>query len=241
MGRRRGQRRPRDPAPAAFAGALSKIDTMERAAMQRMLTPQFALQDVLYFLLPHSVVEALQVAWPHANKPYQMQWWAETDVVIPGELHGGITCNLFLNCEAAHIVCPAGPVTLNEHFGKNVLACLHEAHAIFTRFEQVRSVIHWLNDHATPGAARYYFPGICSLLPPDHVVHRADGLRYKEPAANVAEIIPAMREAATTVAMGVLLGEVEAPPNPGNFSVEFARNDDTNSNRFHILHGAVTL
>lgn len=54
------------------------------------------------------------------------------------------------------------------------------------------------------GAARYYCPWLCSLLPPEHAVNRIDGSVYREPTESMQPIADDMRAAGATVASGLL-------------------------------------
>jgi hypothetical protein len=119
-------------------------------------------------------------------------------------------------CRPAH-----GSTELQDTPARNaIIQALSEARAIHARFNEVRRVVAWLNKHATPGAARYYFPTIRALLPNEtHSVHEAAGQRFKEPSENVGPIIPAMRSASTTIAGALLCHEGDIPG--PSFCVQF--------------------
>jgi hypothetical protein len=79
--------------------------------------------------------------------------------------------------------------------------------AIHQKWVAVRAVCTWLNLHnATLGAARYYWPSILMLMPQNEDLAACGGTRYKD-VPGISEIIPLMRDTATTVATMKLLPE----------------------------------
>jgi hypothetical protein len=79
--------------------------------------------------------------------------------------------------------------------------------AIHQKWVEVRAVCAWLNLHsATLGAARYYWPSILMLMPQNEALAACGGARYKD-VPGISEIIPLMRETATTIATMKLLPE----------------------------------
>jgi hypothetical protein len=204
MGSGRWNTRVRKPQMKPFDGAFDKIDTLEKAVAYRTVTTDFTLMQVARWLWPDDMVDKLMAAHPIAR-------YTQTNTTEGPFLPcAGVKCTFLIKVEDIPMLAPAWGIAPPDHRafhpdrGHTIVKALQELAHVHAEFNKVRTVVRWMNDHATPGAARFYFPGICSLLPPTHAVHQADGLRYKEPLHSMTEITPLLRQAGAIVTMGLL-------------------------------------
>lgn len=188
-----------------FDQAFENIDKMEAAYAYRTVTPEcMTLRDVLHYLWPGDLVHHLTAAFPYVRT------LDRTDIVerFVRTPFSSYAWTMHVALRQAEMLCPSPGLTHvdDEHGAGNhpLTQAMMEIEGVVLKFNKVRQVVDWLNKYATPGAARYYFPALSALLPPDHPFNKADGLRYKEPKQNITEIVPTMREASTIIASGLL-------------------------------------
>lgn len=83
-------------------------------------------------------------------------------------------------------------------------AVMGELVTTVTQHTKLRYIVNWFTVNAvTPGAARYYFPSLQSLLPPDHEFFKVSGDRHKEIHLPL-DIVDRLREAPEIIARGLL-------------------------------------
>lgn len=198
MPRRRTEPKPR---PKPFVDAFGAIDKMEDAVIYRTVTCNFAPIDAARWLWPDTVVDALLEAFSYTK--YRNSAHSEGPLRLT---QGGIVCTLYFRLDdALPMLAPApGLVHLNPDRGQPIVDALSEVAAIHDDFNIVRTVVRWMNNNCTPGAARFYLPALTALLPPGHPVNQADGQRYQEPGASMADISPLIRRAGAIIASGLL-------------------------------------
>ena len=224
--------RPRGRAAPAklYVKAYSMLKKLEASVVHHTVDVPFDLEQLIGCMWSADVIKKLKDAYPlvrtidrcdfdGGNMPYFLD----------------LQCHFTIKLHSVSMVCPDAK-TISWGPGSEIIRnTIQKVHEVHKRFNVVRRVIAWLDDHATPGAARYYFPAICSLLPEDHAVHTTDGQRYREPAVNVAGIISSMRNASVTVA-SALLCNTEYENMRKNFSVTIYEPDiSTSSQSFWLL------
>jgi hypothetical protein len=185
-----------------FEQAYAAIDHLETRVVTATVTPNFTPEDVIKWLFPIGVIEKCRAAFPIVKSLYTSNF-SEGPLMIPG---CNAPCTVSLDLDKLSMCCPeAGYISILPD--ASIEAALNDIHAVHLSFEKVRRVVNWLGKHATPGAARYYWPTICSLLPTGHAVFAAAGERYKEPSANAADIVELMRETSGIVASALLCND----------------------------------
>lgn len=219
MGRR--NRRPTPVIP--FEDAKEAVTNLESAVMGAMVSVDFTLQDVADAFVPQDSIEKLKAAFPHSGEshPSVQRWLNET--------FEGIYCHVRLDFEPLHMCTPLKDlIGLQPGYIQRIRPTISAMAAVHVSFNKVRAVVDWLNENATPGAARYYWPTICALLPADHVVQQLDGQLYREPVG-VSKIIPLMRETSAIVAGALLLpaGNTFDCGKTAHFSLSFGYADHT--------------
>lgn len=114
--------------------------------------------------------------------------------------------SLIINFDALKMLAPnERHCQLTGVIPKDVLAHWDAMLEIHEKWNNVRQVLTWFNEHnVTLGAARYYWPAILALLPENGMLLQCTGQRYKE-VEGISEVIPLMRETSTTIATMKLL------------------------------------
>lgn len=215
MSRRRGQK-PAQP----FDAAWSQINRLEAAVIHQMVPIEFDTITMAKFLWPADVVSKLLAAYPYQCTTYEQSAVESTYFDLPSGQGGRVMGTINLNSKSINMITPKeGLIVMQPEHDKGILHALSETYAIHKKFEDVRRVVRWLNEHATPAAARNYFPPILSLLPAAHPVQDVQGERYREPTADMTEIAPFMRECAVTI-VSALLSKLDHPNRTG-FRVAF--------------------
>lgn len=215
-----------------FDEAFHIIKAMELCYCYRTVTFNYTAEDVIKWLWPRTILTALREASPFARPPYNSIY--NDTLRVPG----GPTIVCALDLSHANTMCPhlgwinfqSGPV------GDVIVESLNAVAAAHRKFEQVRTVVTWLNNNATIGATAYYFPVLRSLLPAGHPLQEATGELYREPKRPIAEIAADMREAMTTIALGLLSYNGVVPRDAKNFLVSICHADEaTTSQTFSLV------
>jgi hypothetical protein len=185
-----------------FHQAYAAIDHLEMCVVTATVTPNFTPEDVIKWLFSVDVIEKCRAAYPIVRNIYKPTF-CEGPLMIPGCY---AKCTVSLGLDKLSMCCPN---TQHISFSPNaaIAEAINDTYAVYLSFEKVRQVVDWLSKHATPGAARYYWPTICSLLPPEHAVFASTGERYKEPSANAADIVNLMRKTSGIVASALLCND----------------------------------
>lgn len=190
------RRRPSDPPLNPYCSAEQVLRAKELDVYHATVSPQFTLDDVAHWLFPEEIICKLKAAFP-VSAAYSGDY--SLDVQVPS----GEKVELFLDFDDIAMQCPKQniPLFTSESLAApSILGVLQEIVDINKQFDKVRKVIEWFGEHkVTPGAARYYWPTILSLLPASHAVHETSGDRYRE-VTGIGEIIPLLRETAGIVA-----------------------------------------
>lgn len=233
MSRRRS--RPKagpDAKPKPFALATQKLLAVERCVCYRTVTCDFNAMDVARFIWPAGIVDTLQRAYRVIRVPDRCTA-AGTFQLWQDRFSFTLDHNASQMCAPAH-----GLEHLQEHTpaSQPIIAALSSVIGVHRKFEQVRRVVNWLDENASPGAAKYYFPSICSLLPYEHPVNQLSvGNSYREPKRPVAEIAADMREAMTTIAMGLISYQEVLTHEANAFKVEIMHSDGETSQTFCLI------
>lgn len=208
MSRRRAGRRQLPAEKITFPGVGDRIMALEASVYNATYGWDTCLQDFLTWLFPERVVQTLTDAFPHTYlRSFQQVSCHENVLLSPYGKYG----TFVVNGEQARICTPApGSAYVNrdhpQHAG--ITRVLSEIAHMHAQFNKVRDVMDWMEQHATPGAARYYCPSMCMLLPTEHPIQQADGIRYKEPTENIAPMIPLIREVAAILTSAKLAEQV---------------------------------
>lgn len=223
-----GKRKPRLP----FEAAYGLIDRLEQAVCYRAVTGGYTIEDVCRYLWPPHVVDALRAAYPFINSNAHRDYW-ESGVKI-----NAVECSLFVNVNAASMCTPGGGIIFpqdDERAPSPIMADLYTINETHRKFNRVRNVVGWLNHNATPMAARYYFPSLGAVLPPDHAFHTHDGLRSAGCSGNIAEIADDMRDASVTLATGLLCDPDKIVIEAHLFKVHIVTGSHGLSNQFALI------
>lgn len=185
--------------------ALQNINRMERALVNMMAVSKLnsvTPSDVLDWMMPAEQLAVLRAASPFAE----------------------MSNSSFLSDGSRRIKFPFGAVTFyldfiqigiippNSKFidiqpdapkADDLRACVETIANIVSQYNKLRVILHEFKEkEVTPGAARYYWPTLQSLLPSDHVFF-SSGTRFREVALTHVTI-ELLREAPEIVAKGLL-------------------------------------
>jgi hypothetical protein len=216
-----------------FEDAFKAIDNMEAAVVYRTVTVDCTLKDVVRWLWPDHVTEKLYAAYPLAR--FAPDQHNEGAYVLGTH---GPRCKFHFKVEDIELLAPhSGLWEIDVSREEPMLGALTEVAHIHSEFNKVREVVTWMNNYATVGAARFYFPGLSALLPNGHVFHCADGLRYKEPAMDMTDINPLIRQAGVIIASGILAnpGGVDNQYHSWGVTFHSPKNNDIMSQRFMLI------
>ena len=187
--------------PVQHQAAMNRVNELEVAMVETMVTRDFVPLDVIQWLFPAPVIQTMQAAYGSLFYSYPE---GEYDVEDVGRV--GISFHqLKMEVPAGRLLAPAcGPNT------DAVQQTIQDIRLTHIQFDCLRGVLEWLDKHATAGAIKYYFPSVAALIPAiDSTFHRADGIRYKEPQG-ITAIVPEMRSAAALIASALLLPKPDA-------------------------------
>lgn len=97
-----------------------------------------------------------------------------------------------------------------------LLSYIKQVEAIYNRFEEVVTVLTWLNKNATIGAIRYYWPSALQLCPNSPALKEMQHVptRFTTPPG-ITDYLQMMKDSAATVA-GSLLLPATAKPRPAS-------------------------
>lgn len=218
-----------------FTAALNNLNALEAAVVYRTVTVDFTLHDVVAWLWPREVRDALTAAYRYTHASDCSP--AAEIIKIAGPPHDPPAVakwvTLQLNLSRIGMLRPrTEDIKIDAERGAPIMEALRHVERINQEFIRVRDVIQWLEENATLAAARYYFPSLCALVPSSHPIHRINGARYRDPVG-IAAIIPAIREASATVASGLLCEPDEPIPTHGWMNVRV--NGDPASQMFALL------
>ena len=182
--------------PGQHQAALNKVNDLEAAMVETMVTRAFVPLDVVQWMFPAPVIKTMHDA-------YGLLYYSYSEGDYDVEDVGRVAINFHpLKMEA-----PAGRA-LAPTCGPNtdaVQQAIQDIRLIHIQFNCLRGVLEWLDKNATAGAIKYYFPSVGALIPSGYsAFHRADGIRYKEPQG-ITTIVPEMRSAAALIASALLL------------------------------------
>jgi len=103
-----------------------------------------------------------------------------------------------------------------------LLDTIAQMRKVFESFAAVDHVMRWLDNNATPGAIRYYWPTMLSLVPDCAAVNIETPTRFIEPKG-LAPLLPLLRETATTVASALLLPANDEQGTTKGLSLQFSQ------------------
>lgn len=183
-----------------FEGASTGIFIMERAVIYRSVDTPFSASELVDCLFPAESLAKLRAAFPVA--------YTEG---LPGQgyeelMLNGARVKFGVSFHELGLLRPHGNPVLQNSAAKfaEVSAALHEVVQIVDDFNVIRSIVDWFHDHkVTPGCARYYFPGLCTLLPRDHVINQVDSTRFRDIVLD-SQIAGLLRRAPEIIARGLL-------------------------------------
>lgn len=215
---------------AAHFDATMRIEKLEAAVVYRTVTRDFTVPEVLRWLYPEPIIEALRGAYNYAH--YKGSFIDEENCLIVAT---DTRFSLRISNEHARMLTPEhGCVVFQPHHEQPVRGLVEEIAAIHASFNIVRKVVDWLNDgHATVGAARFYCPWLGTLLPAEHAFHGVEGLKYKD--LDTTDISAHMRAAAAIVAGGLLADPDHIQNNAAMFGVTISNPNGRKSQRFMII------
>lgn len=238
--RRQRRKRPVGGERDVFSHAHGAINTMEQAVCYRTVTQGcgFTVMDVIQWLWPPEVWQPLQAAFPVIKTGDRSQ---AQDTLILGHPDDPQVCfatfTFGLDARLAQVCAPApGQIRLqNTPSARAIEGALRDIARIHEDYSVVREVVAWLDAHATLSAAKYYFPSIGALLPAGHPFHEATGTTYREPNADMTEIVPKMRVAMATIAAGLLCDPNSVQNDARAFYVNVLGTNGASSSNLYII------
>jgi hypothetical protein len=197
-----------------FMAAVSdNLRRLEKAVAYQTVKIEFTGLDVARWLLPPERLELLAAVFPILKDSDRTQYNGELAFFHSTDGEFGerlIKVNISVNFRALRIAAPATSAIKIQSCDGPIPVALAAIHDLHEQWITVHEVIEWLDENATIGAARTYFPVLTSLLPSTHAMHDTDGRRYKEPKVNVGPMVPKFRAAAMIIA-AALLCPLEVP------------------------------
>ena len=196
-----------------MAAVGENLRRLERAVAYQTVKIEFTGLDVARWLLSPSRLELLAAVFPILKESDRTQYTGEVAFFPSADGEFGerlLKVNISVNFRALSIAAPATSAIKIQSCDGPIPVALAALHDLHEQWSTVHEVIKWLDENATIGAARYYFPALTSLLPSTHAMHATDGQRYKEPKVNVGPMVPKFRAAAMTIA-AALLCPLEVP------------------------------
>ena len=187
--------------------ARNKIESLCQRSVKVMAPFDHDLQAVLPWCFSDDTLKTLRHTWdliPH--NLYGMG--ASTS----GSYKLGDVTALIIDFASVSMLAPKGEMfDLSVFQGQPLLDAVKNILAIKAKFDTAEHVLTWLDSHATAGAIRYYWPAVLSLAPEATALKAEAPSRFLQPDG-IAPLLPAIREAAGTIASALLLSDkVELP------------------------------
>lgn len=205
------KRRGLPPLPRTLLGsdigtARSQISTLCSKVCWATVPWTWTLDDILDQLFEPQALSVLRAAAKYArdgggNESYALTETVGARLTLPDTI-------MVPNSEKQHAV-----------LDPQMLEALREMSAINAKFNEVLHVLDWCNDHLTPGAARYYWPTIMSLADVERFNAEVPS-RFNQPEG-IAQIVPHMRNTASTVASALMLGDNVKPESSNKVMLTF--------------------
>ena len=211
-----------------FEGAEKGITELEQRVAMRTTDVQFTLNDVVDWLFPPEVVNALKTAYPFTRS---IDKGNSTDpgVILPVMTTGMTHCQLHVRLEEdLSMLSPdmayVRKDVADRFVGSPIHAAFAQVYSTHLQFNKMRKVVAWANEHLTAANAKDYIPWLAGVLPRDHALHYYEGVA-KEPAVSPPpEILGYMRECGALMGSALLCPPVtsEEDAKMSNFAVRFA-------------------
>jgi len=190
-----------------FEGAEKGITELEQRVAMRTTDVQFTLNDVVDWLFPPEVVNALKTAYPFTRS---IDKGNSTDpgVILPVMTTGMTHCQLHVRLEEdLSMLSPdmayVRKDVADRFVGSPIHAAFAQVYSTHLQFNKMRKVVAWANEHLTAANAKDYIPWLAGVLPRDHALHYYEGVA-KEPASNDGRTGPTVL--AVLAATALLLG-----------------------------------
>ena len=182
---------------------------------------------------------AIMVEWPHTMPETGYMMFRDEDVaklraarqlMTPASEWGRYDvapdARLELGFENSGIAPPIAEAYQITDRTRPLLEMVEKVRAIYTQYEECKALVRWLNKNATPGAVRYYFPGVLALLSGSH----GHGVPQELPSRHttppeIHNMLPVIRDASTLVAAMQML--------PSDARMRFARPTQTMNLTFY--------
>lgn len=212
MGRRRNTPARRSVLGSYFNHAVGVVEQINYQTVYAMIKPTFGRMKAIDWLFPKHTRQVLRDAWfladgHHESLCYDVDGCRPAKVWIRFEDTGMLTPKL----DAVDIAPEVQPL----------FDLAQEIRAIHEDFATLMHVLRWMDEHATVGAMRYYWPCVASLAPNCEATQGVCPVSFQEPQG-IHAMIPLLRETSALVAAGKLLPpQVEAPNN--GLSINFTK------------------
>lgn len=186
--------------PAQLQAAKDEIKTLEQRMSEVMITRDFQGMDVIEWMFPQDVIECMRSAFGKvrydSNDPHY------TIKALGSKWRARFSFNSF-NMVAPSEDCLKLQFQHPKHAA--ISAAFNEIAVLKSRFEELKEVVEWLDDHATAAAIKYFFPAMEALIPQsDSAFHRANGINYHAEPQGIALRLPAIRNGASLIASAML-------------------------------------
>ena len=186
----------------AFEAAFKQIDLLEERAIYALVPIEFTAMDIISAVLDPKHLELLKAVCGLAKNIYTKQ----------GILLKPYPARVALDLEDVGVYPFAEEVCVPLPETSPISVAVTGILELNKQYDKAREVVKFFNRKGTPGAARYYWPTMCSLLPAEHAIHKADGAKFRD-IDGVGSMINTFRETSAIVAGSLLFPEIETKRN----------------------------
>lgn len=184
-----------------FHRAESRVEKLNLLMAATMVEADFHRGHVVEWLFSTSTIKKLMEAYPLTGRHvtamvYKHECFYPARVWISFD-H---TPELEILTPTQEVMC------VDEGAAAPLVQVVKALQKIHEDFAVVHHVLHWMDANATLGAMRYYWPSVAALVPGNETLQGACPLSYTEPY-RIAEQLPLLRDAATTVAAAAMLDD----------------------------------
>jgi hypothetical protein len=179
-----------------FTEALKTVGLIEERAIHALVPINFTMEDVFDIVLSPEHKDLVKRAFGIVTTSYGRQ------VIYLAPY------NAIINFDQDDYKMARFDPSICQEVPKDSLlgVALDQIMDISNKYDRVRDVVKWFNKNATVGAARYYWPSMCALLPAEHDIHSCGGDKFRD-IPGVSSMINKFRETAPIVAGAAMLPE----------------------------------
>lgn len=198
-------RKKRPPFNDPFYIAKKNVDDLESRVMRATVPITFTPDDVIRWLLPDDVIALCKQVYPILDQP-RIRSHLNAALVMHNTRY---PVYVNVDCSAVKMATPnASYIAVRQN--PDITRALEEMFTIEDQFNRVRYLIDSVSKWS-PTAIKYYFPGLCALLPPHSPVHDAKGVP-REPVG-LADNLHDLREVSAIIASALMCPKIDGEHN----------------------------